>query len=61
MTTHPAPNVPDQLFDDPAAETRWRERFTAPRMSLPGWADDAPDRTLYVSNASGVWEIYAWD
>ncbi|MET8756514.1 prolyl oligopeptidase family serine peptidase [Lentzea sp. NPDC004782] len=61
MTTHPAPNVPDQLFDDPAAETRWRERFTAPRMSLPSWADDAPDRTLYVSNASGVWEIYAWD
>ncbi|GLZ33023.1 peptide hydrolase [Lentzea sp. NBRC 105346] len=61
MTTHPAANVPDQLFADPAAEARWRDRFTAPRVTLPGWADDAPDRSLYLSNASGVWEIYAWD
>ncbi|TWP51487.1 S9 family peptidase [Lentzea tibetensis] len=61
MTTHPSANVPDQLFDDPAAEARWRERFTAARVTLPGWAEDAADRSLYLSNASGVWEIYAWD
>ncbi|MBB5958964.1 dipeptidyl aminopeptidase/acylaminoacyl peptidase [Saccharothrix tamanrassetensis] len=61
MTTHPTAEVPDPLFDDAEAEARWRERFTAPRVSLPGWADDAPDRSLYLSNASGVWEIYAWD
>ncbi|MGH3973956.1 MAG: prolyl oligopeptidase family serine peptidase [Pseudonocardiaceae bacterium] len=57
---HPA-TVPDCLFDDPDAEARWRARFTAPRISLPQWARDAPDRCLYTSNASGVWEVYAWD
>jgi dipeptidyl aminopeptidase/acylaminoacyl peptidase len=30
-------------------------------VSLPEWARDAPGRNVYVSNASGVWEIYAWD
>ncbi|MDQ3764089.1 MAG: prolyl oligopeptidase family serine peptidase [Actinomycetota bacterium] len=53
--------VPDTLFDDPDAEARWRARFTAPRVSLPQWARDAPDRCLYTSNASGTWEVYAWD
>lgn len=53
--------VPDRLFDDAAAETRWRARFRAPLISLPDWALDAPDANLYVSNASGVWEVYAWD
>jgi dipeptidyl aminopeptidase/acylaminoacyl peptidase len=49
------------LFDDPEVEARWRARFTAPRVSLPQWARDAPDRCLYTSNASGTWEVYAWD
>jgi dienelactone hydrolase len=53
--------VPDALFDDPGLEARWRARFTAPRVSLPHWARDAPDRCLYNSNASGTWEVYAWD
>ncbi|PSL55597.1 dipeptidyl aminopeptidase/acylaminoacyl peptidase [Saccharothrix carnea] len=61
MTTHPTAEVPDPLFADAEAEARWRARFTAPRVSLPGWADDAPDRSLYLSNSSGVWEVYAWD
>ncbi|RKT52087.1 S9 family peptidase [Saccharothrix australiensis] len=61
MTTHPTAEVPDPLFDDADADARWRARFTAPRVSLPGWADDAPHRSLYLSNASGVWEVYAWD
>ncbi len=54
-------SVPETLFDDPEAEARWRARFTAPRVSLPQWARDAPDRCLYTSNASGTWEVYAWD
>lgn len=58
--THSA-TVPDTLFDDPEAEARWRARFTAPRVSLPQWARDAPDRCLYTSNASGTREVYAWD
>ncbi len=40
---------------------KWQERFRAVRVSLPDWADDAPQRCLYVSNAGGVLEIYAWD
>ncbi|OLF15905.1 S9 family peptidase [Actinophytocola xanthii] len=53
--------VPDTLFADPEAEQRWRARFTAARVSLPRWAQDAPDRNLFLSNSSGVWEVYAWD
>ncbi len=53
--------VPDRLFDDAEAEARWRARFHAPRISTPEWARDAPDSNVYVSNASGVWEVYAWD
>jgi dipeptidyl aminopeptidase/acylaminoacyl peptidase len=53
--------VPDRLFDDAAAEATWRARFTAARTSLPDWARGAPQHCLYISNASGVWEVYAWD
>ena len=39
----------------------WERRFRAPRVSLPEWALHAPHRCLYVSNASGTYELYAWD
>jgi acetyl esterase/lipase len=42
-------------------EADWRARFRAPRMSLPMWARDDPERLLYTSNAEGKWELYAWD
>ncbi|MGC7099331.1 prolyl oligopeptidase family serine peptidase [Amycolatopsis lurida] len=62
MSTQYQPaQVPERLFDDEAAEARWRARFGAPRMSVPEWAIDAPDANIYVSNASGVWEVYAWN
>ncbi|MFJ4098800.1 prolyl oligopeptidase family serine peptidase [Amycolatopsis japonica] len=60
-TEYPSAAVPDRLFDDAEAETRWRARFHAPRISVPEWAIDAPDSNVYVSNASGVWEVYSWD
>jgi dienelactone hydrolase len=60
VTEHPVAPVPDRLFDD-EREQRWRARFTAPRMSRPGWARDAPDRSVYTSNASGTTEVYVWD
>jgi len=60
-TTHPAAPVPSALFDEPEREARWRARFTAARVSRPSWARDAAHRCVYLSNASGVWEIYAWD
>lgn len=58
---HPAAAPPTTLFDDPVAEARWRARFTAARISLPEWALHAPDRSVFVSNASGTFEIYTWD
>jgi acetyl esterase/lipase len=61
VNTHPLAAVPETLFADADVEARWRARFTAARVSLPRWATDAPDRNLYLSNASGVWEVYAWD
>ncbi|MFJ5549252.1 prolyl oligopeptidase family serine peptidase [Streptomyces sp. NPDC093225] len=39
----------------------WEKRFRAPRVGLPEWAEDAPDRSLFVSNATGTFELYAWD
>lgn len=47
----------------PATESMpdWEKRFRAPRVSLPDWAEDAPDRSLFVSNATGTYELYAWD
>ncbi|RCW40250.1 dipeptidyl aminopeptidase/acylaminoacyl peptidase [Halopolyspora algeriensis] len=61
MSTYPSATVPKTLFDDPEKEARWRARFSAPRVSVPDWARDAPQRSLYVSNVSGTWELYAWD
>jgi dipeptidyl aminopeptidase/acylaminoacyl peptidase len=49
------------LTIDKPAEADWRRRFRAPRTSLPQWAEEAPDRLLYSSNATGKWELYAWD
>ncbi|GAA0383813.1 prolyl oligopeptidase family serine peptidase [Microbispora corallina] len=43
------------------AEERWQARFRAPRVTLPAWARLAPQRAVYRGNASGAWEIYAWD
>ncbi|MFB7242273.1 S9 family peptidase [Streptomyces populi] len=39
----------------------WEKRFRAPRVSLPDWAENAPHRSLFVSNATGTYELYAWD
>lgn len=39
----------------------WEKRFRAARVGLPQWAEDAPDRSLFVANATGTFELYAWD
>ncbi|MGI5126920.1 prolyl oligopeptidase family serine peptidase [Pseudonocardia sp. CA-107938] len=61
MVAHPVAPVPDRLFPDDEREARWRARFTAPRVSRPRWARDAPDRCVYTSNVSGTIEVYVWD
>ncbi|MGW7361951.1 prolyl oligopeptidase family serine peptidase [Streptomyces sp. NPDC054841] len=45
----------------PTGMPAWEQRFRAPRVSLPDWAEDAPHRSLFVSNATGTYELYAWD
>jgi dienelactone hydrolase len=46
---------------DTVTEAAWRQRFRAPTISMPTWARDEPDRCVYMSNASGKHEVYAWD
>ncbi len=58
---HPAAEVPDRLFADDSDEQRWRQRFSAVRLSLADPARDAWDRAVYVSNANGRYELYCWD
>ncbi|MGK5732393.1 prolyl oligopeptidase family serine peptidase [Streptomyces sp. URMC 124] len=54
MTTT-APRLP--LADGPV----WERRFRAPRHTLPAWAKSAPDRCVFVSDLSGIAQVYAWD
>ncbi|KUO16947.1 S9 family peptidase [Streptomyces dysideae] len=54
-----APERNKQMPDKEIAD--WEKRFRAPRVSLPDWAEDTPDRSLFVSNATGTYELYAWD
>lgn len=47
MATDPTPN--------------WERRFRAPLVSFPDWSPRAPDRLVYASNESGIWQVHAWD
>jgi acetyl esterase/lipase len=47
--------------DGLAGMAEWEKRFRAPRVGLPEWAQDAPERSLFVSNVTGTFELYAWD
>ncbi|MCF3960437.1 S9 family peptidase [Streptomyces fuscigenes] len=53
--------ITDSSSSPSAALPDWEKRFRAPRVSLPDWAEDAPDKALFVSNATGTYELYAWD
>jgi dienelactone hydrolase len=39
----------------------WERRFRAPRVGLPDWADDAPDRAVVIATSGGVVEVHSWD
>ena len=43
------------------SEATWKRRFRAPVVMFPTWAREKPDRLLYLSNAGGKFEVYAWD
>ena len=58
MTDAPSENAP---VPTTAPVPTWEQRFRAARVSVPDWALDAPERCTYISNATGVFEVYAWD
>ena len=39
----------------------WERRLRAPDLTLPRWSRGAPDRCVYESTESGVWQVHAWD
>ena len=64
VTIEPPPPLPAATGRpalSPEVTARWQARFRAPRVSLPDWAEEAPHRSLYSSDLSGVVEQYAWD
>lgn len=43
------------------SEAAWKRRFRAPTVMFPTWSRERPERLLYLSNAGGKFEVYAWD
>lgn len=43
------------------AAVPWEQRFRAPVSFLPEWSPHSPDRVVYASNESSVWQVHAWD
>lgn len=39
----------------------WERRFRAPNVSLPRWARNAPERLVFWSTESGVYQVHVWD
>ncbi|MEX2274368.1 MAG: prolyl oligopeptidase family serine peptidase [Actinomycetota bacterium] len=39
----------------------WERRFTAPTLGFPSWADIAPSRLAFLSNESGIWQVWVCD
>jgi dienelactone hydrolase len=44
-----------------ASPPAWERRFRAPVVSMPDHSPHAPDRIVYESTESGVWQVHAWD
>ena len=39
----------------------WKRRFLAPIVGFPTWSRRAPDRLVYVSSESGIYQLHSWD
>ncbi len=48
------PGVPDP-------EPLWQRQFRAPIVGFPRWSSSAPDRLVYTSSESGIYQLHAWD
>ncbi|TMB97999.1 MAG: S9 family peptidase, partial [Chloroflexi bacterium] len=42
-------------------EPDWKRRFRAARIMFPSWGRDDPDRLVYLTNATGKFEVHTWD
>ena len=40
---------------------RWQRRYRAPIIGFPTWSRHAPDRLVYASSESGVYQLHSWD
>jgi dipeptidyl aminopeptidase/acylaminoacyl peptidase len=40
---------------------KWEQRLRTPISFFPDWSAQAPDRCVYASNESGVWQVHAWN
>lgn len=39
----------------------WQRRFHGPRIDMPGWARERPERVVYSSSRGGSWQGWTWD
>ncbi len=39
----------------------WQRRYRAPIIGFPTWSRTAPNRLVYVSSASGIYQLHSWD
>jgi dipeptidyl aminopeptidase/acylaminoacyl peptidase len=39
----------------------WQRRYRAPVIGFPTWSRRAPDRLLYSSSESGIYQLHSWD
>jgi acetyl esterase/lipase len=57
----PFPSSFDMLPALPEQEPLWKRRFRAPIVGFPTWSNHAPDRLVYTSSESGIYQLHAWD
>jgi dipeptidyl aminopeptidase/acylaminoacyl peptidase len=39
----------------------WQRRYRAPIIGFPTWSRHAPDRLVYASSESGIYQLHSWD
>ena len=39
----------------------WQRRYRAPIVGFPTWSRHAPNRLVYVSSESGIYQLHSWD
>jgi len=39
----------------------WQRRFRAPIVGFPTWSQHAPNRLVYASSESGIYQLHSWD